>query len=241
MFASKCIMKNKKFKSNTLALICARGGSKGLKGKNLIILKKKPLIYFAIEKIFKNELKYTCISSDDKKIIKTSERYGLKNFFIRPKKLALSNVSKLEVWKHALEKAEIFYKKKFKFLLDVEVTNPLTTAKDLNSFLNKFEKVKNNHDGMFCARESWKSPFFNILIKKNNKFYVSNTLKKYYSKTTSSKTYDHIAALYIFKTSYIRKTKQFLNGKLAIYKLPLKSIDIDNKEDFELVKKIIKK
>ena len=49
MFASKCIMKNKKFKSNTLALICARG-SKGLKGKNLIILKKKPLIYFAIEK-----------------------------------------------------------------------------------------------------------------------------------------------------------------------------------------------
>ena len=115
-------------------------GSKGLKGKNLITL--KPLIYFAIEKIFKNELKYTCISSDDKKIIKTSERYGLKNFFIRPKKLALSNVSKLEVWKHALEKAEIFYKKKFKFLLDVEVTNPLTTAKDLNSFLNNLKKLK---------------------------------------------------------------------------------------------------
>ncbi|MAH97774.1 MAG: hypothetical protein CMA12_00285 [Euryarchaeota archaeon] len=236
-------MKNKKFKSNTLALICARGGSKGLKGKNLIILKKKPLIYFAIEKIFKNELKYTCISSDDKKIIKTAERYGFKNFFIRPKELALSNVSKLEVWKHALEKAEIFYKKKFKFLLDVEVTNPLTTAKDLNSFLNQFEKVKNNHDGMFCARESWKNPFFNILIKKNNKFYVSNTLKKNITaRQQAPKTYDHIAALYIFKTSYIRKTKQFLNGKLAIYKLPLlKSIDIDNKEDFELVKKIIKK
>ena len=69
------------------------------------------------------------------------------------------------MWKHALEKAEISYKKKFKFLLDVEVTNPLTTAKDLNSFLNKFEKVKNNHDGMFCARDL-KSPFFNILIKK---------------------------------------------------------------------------
>jgi len=56
------------------------------------------------------------------------------------------------------------------------------------------------------------------------------------------KTYDHIAALYIFNTDYIKKTNFLLNGKLAVYKLPLlKSIDIDDKEDFELVKKIFKK
>jgi CMP-N,N'-diacetyllegionaminic acid synthase len=236
-------MENKNFTNNTLALVCARGGSKGLKSKNLILLNKKPLIYFAINKILKNKLNYNCLSSDDKNIVKTSIRYGLKSFFIRPKKLASSNISKLAVWKHALEKAEIYYKKKFEFLLDVEVTNPLTTPKDLNNFLNKFNKVKNNYDGMFCVRDSWKNPYFNILIKKNDKFYVANKLKNNIaSRQLAPKTYDHIAALYIFKTSYIRDTQHFLDGKLASYKLPLlKSIDIDDKEDFELVKKIIKK
>lgn len=236
-------MKNKNFNDSILALVCARGGSKGLKGKNLISLNKKPLIFFAIDKILKNKLKYNCLSSDDKKIITTSKNYGLKSFFIRPKKLAASNASKLSVWKHALEKAEIYYKKEFKFILDVEVTNPLTNPKDLYNFLNKFNRIKNNYEGMFCVRESWKNPYFNILIKKNSKFQVANKLKtKIVARQLAPKTYDHIAALYIFKTSYIKKAKHFLDGRLASYKLPLlKSIDIDDKEDFELVKKILKK
>ena len=236
-------MKNKNINNTTLALVCARGGSKGLKNKNLIILNKKPLIYFAINKILKNKLMFHCLSSNDKKIIKISKIHGLKSFFIRPKKLSLSNVSKLSVWKHALEKAEIYYKKKFKFLLDVEVTNPLTTPKDLKNFLNKFSKIKNDYNGMFCVRKSWKSPYFNILIKKKSKFQVVKSSKKtIISRQLAPITYDHIAALYIFKTSYIKKTKHFLDGRLASYKLPLlKSIDIDDKEDFELVKKIINK
>jgi len=236
-------MKNKNINDRTLALVCARGGSKGLKGKNLIILNKKPLIYFAINKILKNKLKYNCLSSDDRRIIKISKGYGLKSFFIRPKKLSLSNVSKLAVWKHALTKAEFHYKRKFEFLLDVEVTNPLTTPKDLSNFLNKFNKIKNFYNGMFCARDSKKNPYFNILVKKGYKFQVVSPLKKnIVARQLAPKTYDHIAALYIFKTSYIKKSKNFLDGRLAWYKLPLlKSIDIDDKEDFELVKKIVKK
>ena len=128
-------MVNKKFLDNTLALVCARGGSKGLKNKNLILLKNKPLIYYAIKKIIKNKLKYNCISSDNKKIINTSKKYGLNAFFVRSKKLSKSNVSKLDVWKNALEISENYFKKKFKFLLDVKVTNPLTTPDDLTNFL----------------------------------------------------------------------------------------------------------
>jgi len=242
LFVLKCTMKNKNFTDDILALVCARGKSKGLKGKNLIALNKKPLIYYAINKILKNKLKYNCLSSDNKEIIKTSKNYGLKSFFIRPKELSLSNVSKLAVWKHALKKAETYYKKEFKFLLDIEVTNPLTTPKDLGNFLNKFRKIKSNYDGMFCIRESWKNPYFNILIKKKYKFEAAINLKNNISsRQLAPKTYDHIAALYIFKTNYIKKANHFLDGKLASYKLPLlKSIDIDDKEDFALVKKIIK-
>ena len=236
-------MQSKYLINNTLALVCARGGSKGLKGKNLIKLDKKPLVFYAIEKILKNKLKYNCLSTDSTKIIKISKKYGLNNFFIRPKKLSLSNVSKLKVWKHALYQSEIYYKKKFKYILDIEVTNPLTNSKDLAKFLRKFNKIKNIYDGMFCARDSWKNPYFNIMIKKNDRYQIVNgSKKKIVARQMAPKTYDHIAALYIFNTDYIKKTNFLLNGKLAVYKLPLlKSIDIDDKEDFELVKKILKK
>jgi CMP-N,N'-diacetyllegionaminic acid synthase len=235
-------MENKYLIENTLALVCARGGSKGLKGKNFILLNKKPLIFFAIDKILKNKLKYNCLSTDSKKIIKISEKYGLKSFFIRPKKFSTSNVSKLKVWQHALAEAEIHYKKKFKYILDVEVTNPLTNSNDLGRFLKKFNKIKNIYDGMFCVRESRKNPYFNILVKKKGGYKILNSLnKKVAARQLAPKTYDHVAALYAFNTSYIKKTKHFLDGKLIAYKLPLlKSIDIDDKEDFELVKKILK-
>ena len=56
-----------------------------LKNKNLALLNKKPLIYYAIKKIIKNKLKYNCISSDNKKIINISKKYGMKAFFVDQK------------------------------------------------------------------------------------------------------------------------------------------------------------
>jgi CMP-N-acetylneuraminic acid synthetase len=234
---------NKNNNNEIIALICARGNSKGIKNKNLIKVSNKPIIYFAINKILKNNLHYNCLSTDSKKIFQISKKFGINGFFLRPKKLSGSNVSKLDVWKHALKNSEKFYNKKFKYLLDVEVTNPLTTIKDLKNFINEFYKIKSSFDGMFCARKSWKNPYFNILENKNNKFFVSKKLNtKIVSRQKAPTTYDHIAAMYIFKTSYIRKTKHLFDGKLKHYELPLiKSIDIDSIEDYELVKKIIGK
>ena len=230
-------------KNNIIALICARGNSKGIKNKNLLKINNKPLIYFAINKILKNKLNYNCISTDNKKIFQTSKNLGINGFFLRPKNLSSSNISKFDVWKHALHISEKFYNKKFKYLLDVEVTNPLTSPKDLNNFINKFFKIKGSFDGMFCARKSWKNPYFNILENKDKKFTVSKKIKtKIVSRQKAPVTYDHIAAMYIFKSSYIKKAKHLLDGKLKYYELPLiKSIDIDSFEEYELVKKIISK
>jgi CMP-N,N'-diacetyllegionaminic acid synthase len=230
-------------KNEIIALVCARGNSKGIKNKNLLKINNKPLIYFAINKILKNKINYNCISTDNKKIFKLSKNFGLNGFFLRPKALSGSNVSKLDVWKHALNISEKFYEKKFKYLLDVEVTNPLTSSKDLNNFILKFFQIKNVFDGMFCARRSWKNPYFNILEKNGKNFSVSKKLKnRIVARQKAPATYDHIAAMYIFKSSYVRKAKNFLDGKLKHYNLPLnKSIDIDSIEEYELVKKLIDK
>ena len=236
------MMNYDKYLNSTLAVICARGNSKGLKNKNILKINNKPLIFYAINKIFKNKLQYRCISSDSSKILNISNKLGLKNFFIRPKKLSTSNVSKLMVWKHALIESEKYFNKKFKYFLDIEITNPLTDQSDLKKFLKDFYKVKNKYDGMFCSRDSWKNPFFNILVKKQNKYVVANqTRKKIVSRQKAPKTIDHIAAMYIFNSNYVKNSNFLLNGKLKTFTLPLlKSIDIDTKEDYELVKKIMK-
>jgi len=236
-------MNYKNYLDSTLVVVCARGNSKGLKNKNIIKVNKKPLIYYAIDKILKNRLKFKCISSDSLKILNVSKKYGLKSFFVRPKNLSTSNISKLLVWQHALQQSELYFNKKFKYFLDIEVSNPLTDKKDLDLFLKRFYQIKNKYDGMFCTRESWKNPFFNILIKKKNKYVVVNKNKKtIVSRQKAPKTLDHVAAMYIFKSDYIRKSKFLLNGNLKTFNLPLlKSIDIDTKEDLELVKRIIKK
>ena len=68
-------------KKEIIALVCARGNSKGIKYKNLLKINKMPLIYFAINKILKNKLNYNCISTDNKKIYRISKKFGLKGFF----------------------------------------------------------------------------------------------------------------------------------------------------------------
>ena len=83
--------------------------------------------------------KYICISTESKKIQNIAKK-GIDIFFTRSLKLTMPNIPKEDVWKDAIIKSEKYYRKKFDYFLDIEVTNPLLTKKDLNSFLNKFLK-----------------------------------------------------------------------------------------------------
>ena len=80
-------------KKNIHAIILARGGSKGIKNKNLIKVNSKPLVYWSINSFIKNKkIKKTWVSSDDRKILKISKKYGA-NIIVRPKKLANDKAS----------------------------------------------------------------------------------------------------------------------------------------------------
>lgn len=224
---------------NSIVLICARGGSKGIKNKNLIKIKKKSLLSICIKKIKKFKFKYICLSTDDKKIANEAKKLGVKWFFKRSKKLSGSNISKLAVWKDAITRSEKYFGKKFSFMLDVDVSNPLADEKELKKFINKFKQNYNNIDGLFCCSKSWKNPYFNILEKKKNKFTTSKHSIKIISRQKAPVTYDHIAAFYYFNVRYISKSNYLFQGKLEKYDLPFwKSIDIDDKDDYEMVKKL---
>ena len=233
----------KNIKNHLLCTICAKIKSKGLKGKNIKILGGYPIIYYAIKKAKDSKLKNICLATDSIKIQKIASKYGVKSFYKRSKNLSKQNIPKLDVWKDAIIKAEKFYRRKFKFLLDIEVTNPLTSSRDLENFLHFSAKVLNKVDGIFCVMPSRRNPYFNIFLKKKNgyKLCMHGKKKNIFSRQKAPTTYDHVGGFYLFKINYLKKCKNFLDGKTAGYMLPFgKNIDIDDINDFKLTKLFFK-
>ena len=153
------------------------------------------------------------------------------------------NVSKLLVWKDAIRKSEKYFKKKFKYMIDIEVTNPLINGNDVSKFIKSFYKKKNKYDGQFCITDAKKNPYFNLMEKKKSKFFVSKKTNAglITARQNAPKVYEHVAGLYYFNCNYILKSKNLFQGKICGFKVPmLKSFDIDTNEDFKLVEILLK-
>ena len=125
-----------------LTIIPARGGSKGIKNKNIKKMLNKPLIYWTIKQIKKINKKSTIIvSTDSKKIRKISLEYNISVPFIRPKIISKDNSSDYDLINHAIN----FFKKKniyFKYILLLQPTSPLRTYKDINQSIKYAIKIK---------------------------------------------------------------------------------------------------
>ena len=146
------------------------------------------------------------------------------------------------VWKDAIIKSEKYFMKKFKYILDIEVTNPLINHKDLEKFLKNFYKKKVSYDGQFCITPARKNPYFNLMEYRNKKYVISKKLrnKEITARQNAPKTLEHVAGLYCAKRDYILNCKYLFEGKIYGYNVPLlKSFDIDSIEDFELVESLL--
>ena len=94
-------------KKNILGITLARGGSKGIKNKNLKKINNKPLIYYTIREAKKcNRIKHYIISTDSAKIKKVAESYKAEVPFIRPDNISDDYATTLDVIKHAIEFTE---------------------------------------------------------------------------------------------------------------------------------------
>ena len=118
-----------------LITICARGGSKGIPGKNIKPLNGKPLIAYSIEIANQFKLKYETVdialSTDSDEIKDVALKFGLKTKYIRPDYLANDKAGKIDAIKDVVEYYEKIGSKKYDIILDLDVTSPLRNLKDL--------------------------------------------------------------------------------------------------------------
>lgn len=230
---------------NILITICARGGSKGVKNKNIRLLAGKPLIYYTIKvaKEWGKANKIIC-STDSEDIANIAKEYGVEVPFFRPKKLSDDNAGKVSVIKHALIECEKIYGTQFDIVVDLDVTSPIRTTKDLDNAFLRFKQ--RDSDILFSVVESRKNPYFNMI--ELNKFGHAEASKKSSNKILrrqdAPKVYDANASIYFYKRDFLlnENNKSILDSKKAdIFVMKdIYGVDIDSELDFKFIEFLIK-
>jgi CMP-N,N'-diacetyllegionaminic acid synthase len=232
---------------NILITICARGGSKGVPGKNTKILAGKPLIAHTIniaKKVLNIYKPTIAISSDSDEIIKISEGSGLNiNMYKRPQNLATDESAKVPVINDVLLYYEKIKNKKFDFILDLDVTSPLRTKLDIEDsfkiFLNKSKALT-----LFSVSPANRNPYFNMVEKKENNFFnlIKIPKKMIFSRQRAPRVYDLNASFYWFRREFFNgKDKSQITEKSLIYEVNHICFDIDNSIDFDFLEFLIEK
>ena len=133
---------------NILCLIGARGGSKGVEGKNIRNLLGKPLIGWSIEQARESKfINKVVVSTDSQIIASIAKEFKAEVPFLRPKHLASDNSGKWEVWQHALIECEKLFNEKYDLFVDLDCTSPLRDVEDIDNSISLFKKSK--VDGVF--------------------------------------------------------------------------------------------
>lgn len=211
-------------------LICARGGSKGLKNKNIKLFAGKPLICWTISLAKKlKDVNEVYVSTDSKKIASISKKFGACVPFLRPKSLAKDDSPEWLVWQHALK---YFSSKKIKTdgLIILPAIAPLRRLSDVKKCINAFKKKSCT---IICITDSYRNPYYNMVT--NDKFCkLINFKKKFHSRQKTPKVYDVTTVCFILKPSTIFKNNFLYDSKVYGVKVPKStSIDIDDIHDFK--------
>lgn len=226
-----------------LCTICARGGSKGIKNKNIRLINGKPLIAYTIEQAIACSLfEHIVISTDSDEIAKISQAYGGEVFFKRNAEMASDTAGKLDVIRDSLKRSEKHFSEKYDYLIDLDATSPLRQIEDITRSFQQF--LENNNDNLITAMPSRRSPYFNMVeVDANNRVYLSKMLdNKIVRRQDAPKSYDMNASIYIWKRDVILNENSLFLDKTGLYLMPEeRSIDLDNELDLKFIQFIMSK
>lgn len=227
---------NKKF----LAIIPARGGSKGLPRKNIKKLNGKPLISYSIEAAINSKVfDKIIVSTDDKEIAEIALKYGAEVPFIRPKELATDTADSMDVLFHAIN----FLKDKgeeYDYVMKLQPTSPLRTEKEiLEATKLLFEK---NAESIVSISECEHHPLWtNILSEEGNLFNFIKDDIKHKNRQELPKYYQINGLIFLSKVNNLLETRDWYGEKSYAYICDAKkTIDIDNIIDFKLAEILLK-
>ena len=225
-----------------LGAIFARGGSKGLPGKNIKKLAGKPLISYAIGTAKAvSAINRLIVSTDDTEIAAIASHYGAEVPFMRPKELATDNSPEILSWQHAIKTIENESSCKVDILVVIPATSPLRLPEDISNCLRKLRE--SNADIVVTVKEAERNPYFNMvtLSKNDNVNLVISHADGFTHRQKAPRVYDLTTVAYAAKSSYILNTTHLFKGRVKGILIPKeRAIDVDDLLDFKIAEFLMK-
>lgn len=220
---------------DTTAFIFARGGSKGLPGKNLRPLCGKPLLAWSIEHALSvDAVRRVIVSTDAPAIAEVARTYGAEVPFLRPAELASDTAPEWLSWQHALRWLLAEEGRLPDAMLSVPATAPLRGEHDLVRCLERF--AVGDADAVITISESHRNPYFNMVTRDahgiaNVVMPESNGVSR---RQDAPAVFDIATVAYVAKPGFVLMSNRLFDGRVAAVELPrAHCLDIDTLEDFE--------
>lgn len=222
-----------------IAIIPARGGSKGLPGKNIRPLNGKPLISYTVETALQaKHIDRVIISTDDEEIAKVAVMYGAELPFMRPTELASDTAMAIDNYIYTVNRLEKESGKTIDSIVVLQPTSPLRIAEDIDGAVELF--LKKNADSVISYTQEAHPVSWHKYLDNEGRF-VNLFNDNIANRQENRVSYYPNGAVYVFKTKLIRERKYYTDKSYAYVMPRNRSIDIDFMEDFEYAEFLLKR
>ena len=225
-----------------VTLIFARGGSKGLPGKNIHILGDKPLIAWSIQQALSiDRIDRVIVSTDSEEIAFEARKYGAEVPFMRPSELCLDDSPEWLAWRHALNYLHETTGTLPDIMISLPCTAPMRLPIDIENCLDEYEKGA--ADVVITVTNSHRSPYFNM-VKINLDGFVDLVIPPQISINRRQDTpivYDMTTVCYVVNPEFVMNHNSIFEGKVKAVNVPTeRAIDIDSLLDFQIAESLLK-
>lgn len=214
-----------------IAIIPARGGSKGLPGKNIRPLNGKPLIAYTVEAALKaKHIDRVIISTDDEEIARVAMQYGAELPFMRPAYLASDTAMAVDNYIYTIGRLEGESGRHIDSCVVLQPTSPLRIAEDIDGAVELY--LQKNADSVISYTQEAHPISWHKYLDSEGHF-IDIIESKMRNRQDLKVSYYPNGAIYVFKTAIIRQKKYYTDNSYAYIMPRNRSIDIDYIEDFE--------
>lgn len=225
-----------------IAFIFARGGSKGLPGKNTRLLADKPLIAWSIEHAQAvRRIERIIVSTDSIEIAEIARQYGAEVPFMRPAELSGDDSPEWLAWRHALDYIRDSSGVFPTAMISIPTTAPLRLPVDIENCLNEYEK--GDADIIISVTDAHRSPYFNMVKSKldGSVVLVNPPQSTIHHRQDAPLVYDMTTVCYVARPGFVMSHNSIFEGRVrAVYVPTERAIDIDTLLDFRIAESLIK-
>lgn len=221
------------------AFIFARGGSKGLPGKNIKKLVNKPLICYSIDAALSApSISKIFVSTDDTNIANIAQKQGA-TIINRPQELAADDSPEWLAWRHAIQWVTEKYGTFDKFI-SLPATSPLRSTDDIENAIRKLKYT--NADICIAVTPANRSPYFNMVTcnPEEGVRLVISSKNNVTRRQDAPTVFDITTVVYVSTPQFIKTNLGLFSGKVVSIEVPKeRAVDIDDIYDFKLAESII--